>query len=118
MEIRVLFLWLKFLHLFSLRQILCQLLTSDFILHLSLLVRLLASSSPHYFKHVKISALAMLKMVRLSTYFYFFVFLNVQSARIIYSSNCLCSLLDVSSMQVMHARSGGNIEVMGLMQVS
>jgi len=36
------------------------------------------SSSPHYFKHIKVSALALLKMV-------------------------------------MHARSGGNLEVMGLL---
>ncbi|KAG0167264.1 COP9 signalosome complex subunit 5a [Apophysomyces sp. BC1015] len=49
----------------------------------------LSLNSPNYYKHVKISAIALIKMVRRA---------------------------EGEDEEVMHARSGGNIEVMGLMQ--
>ncbi len=91
---------------------------------ITLISCIFTSPSPHYFKHVKISALAMLKMV----------FLSFLSLRLLLVKNS-CQFVDLSRLlkassaikslchhyfalcQVMHARSGGNIEVMGLMQV-
>lgn len=55
-------------------------------------------SDPHWFKKVKVSATALIKMVSLP------------------ESLSITRLTELGEHQVMHARSGGQYEVMGLMQ--